>query len=183
MTVKTLPSGRTVNIATKYGANHFISDGGGPCTFVSQNIGPVKQACDRIYQRRGRNPTNQEVNDIGLLYTMASELAENADYEVFDQIPVSEIQMYLEHVSVEIDRMTEASSNWARTGALRHYHEQLLIGGLIGLVMHKIPAKLALDMDLFGTLAKFSSAPYPHPCHSLTISSNFITFSIIIIII
>ena len=163
MTVNvTLPSGRTVNIATKHGANHFINEGGPenrPCTFVSQNIGPVKQACDRIYQRRGRNPTDQEVNDIGLLYTMASELAENADYKVFDEIPVNEIQMYMEHVLVEIGRMTEANSNWVRTGTLIHYHEQLLIGGLIGLVMHRIPAKLALEMDLFGTLAKFASAP------------------------
>lgn len=153
MTVNvTLPSGRTVNIATKFGANHFINEGGGgeggggrgsrPCTFVSQNIGPVKEACDRIYQRRNRNPTDQEINDIGLLYTMASELAENADYEVFDEIPVSEIQMYLEHVIVEIGRMTESSSNWARTGTLRHYHEQLLIGGLIGLVMHRNPSQV-----------------------------------------
>mmetsp|Transcript_17429 Transcript_17429/g.26225 ORF Transcript_17429/g.26225 Transcript_17429/m.26225 type:complete len:555 (-) Transcript_17429:64-1728(-) len=160
MTVNiTLPNGRTVNTGTKEGANYFIQDPSGPFEFFSQNLEHVKQVCDRIYHRRNKTPTPQEINEIGLLYTVASQLAENADYDVFAKIPVNEIHVYMEHIKVEIARMTEANSNWARTGALTHYHEQMLLEGLIGLAMQRVPIKLAFEMDFFGTLAMFASAP------------------------
>jgi len=165
----TLPDGRSVNIGTKQGANQFILQGvlrndfqgranNSPCTFFSQNIGKVEEVCDRIYQRRNKKPTREENKVMGAMYTVTSQLAENADYDVFDDIPVHEVQMFLDHVLVEIGRMTEASSSWARTGNLK-YHEEALLEGLMPLLTQRKPAGLALEVDLFGTLAKFASAP------------------------
>ena len=155
----TMASGRTVDAATKEGANFFIQDPSGPFHFFSSNLDHVQQVCDRIYRRRNRRPTPQEVNEIGLLYTMATSLGENADHDVFEKIPESEIRLYLEHVMGEMNRMAEPNTNWTRTGNLVQYHEEMLVGCLIGLFMQRIPVKVALEIDFFSTFANFASAP------------------------
>lgn len=154
----TMASGRTVDVATKEGANYFIQDPSGPFEFFSTNLEHVQQVCDRVYRRSNRRATPQEENEIGILYTMATGLGENADYDVFEKIPESEIRLYLEHVMGEMDRMAEPNTNWTRTGKLIHYHEEMLVGCLIGLFMQRIPVKVALEIDFFSTFAKFASA-------------------------
>ncbi len=162
-----LPDGRSVNICTKEGANLFILQGvtgiqgfaaKSPCTFFSQNLWKITEACDRIYQRK-KKPTREEINMITAMYTVTCQLAENADHDVFDDIPVNEVRMFLDHVLVEIGRMTEVSSNWARTGNLKYHYEKSLLEGLMALLTQRKPARLAIEMDLFGTLAEFASAP------------------------
>jgi hypothetical protein len=143
---------------TKHGANYFIQDPSGPFEFFSQNLERVQQVCDRIHQRRDKTPTPQEINEIAVVYAMAAALGANADDDVFAKIPVEEIRCYMIHVMGEIGRMAEANSNWARTGRLT-YHEEVLVGGLIDLLRHSAPTKLAFEMDFFGVLTKFASAP------------------------
>jgi hypothetical protein len=155
----TLPNGRTVDAETKQGANYFIQDPSGPFEFFSQNLEHVQQVCDRVHRRRNKTPTPQEINEISLVYAMAHALAENADEDVFAKIPEEEIRCYMEHVLFQMGRMSEDNSNWARTGNLRKYHEDMMLEGLIGLFRHSAPTKLAFEMDFFEALQKFASAP------------------------
>jgi hypothetical protein len=155
-----LPNGRAVDIETKAGANYFIlHDDGQSFEFFTSNLVDVKELCDRIHKRKNKKPTRDEMDRLVMMYASAAALAGQADNDAFAKIPQSEIQAYLEHVKVEIDRMAEPTSNWSKTGDLVYLYEQALVQGFMYLFMHQMPCKLAYEMDLFQVIAKLSSAP------------------------
>ena len=173
-------NGPSVDLETKEGANHFIrSCAGGSFEFFTSNLVGVKQICDNIHNRKNQKPTPQEENQLVILYGSAAALAHNADDDVFSMIPSSELQAYMEHVMIEIDRMAQPTSNWSKTGDLKYLYENVLVGGLIDLFMQPMPCKLAYDMDFFKVIAKLSSAPSSVPLDSAETITRFVANALV----
>ena len=85
-------------------------------------------------------------------------MARSSDPEIFATIPLSEIELYMDHVMKRIVYLT-SDPDWIRTGTLVDMHEKIMLYGFMELLMHDVPCKLAFEKNFFGVLAKFVAAP------------------------
>jgi hypothetical protein len=176
-----LHNGQEVDICTRSGAHAFIRDSypqekqqevtyltadssNGAHAFTKETekfnfFASSIEVTNRIRQKaKENNPgklTTQEEEQLVVTYVMAYALAENSDPEIFNKIPESEIECWMDHVMEQITEKTK-DDRCVYTGILSEQRDMfLLLNPCVSMFMHSVPTRLAFEKDFFRVLANF----------------------------
>jgi hypothetical protein len=128
---------------TRNGAHAFTKKKRDNSTFFSSTIG-------------GKLASQEEYKvQLVEMYLIAHALAENCDPEIFDKIPESEIECWMDHVMEQITDKTK-DDRCVHTGILSdRHHAFLLLKPCVSMFMHSVSTHLAFEKDIFRVLANF----------------------------
>ena len=163
-----LKSGQGINVCTRGGAHAFIRYTQENQLEVTHLTADTRNGAHASTRKTGqfnffssiiggKLATSQEECQVQLIEMnlIAHALAENCDPEIFDRIPKSEIECWMDHVMEQITERTK-DDRCAHTGILSdRSHTYLLLKQCVSMFMHSVSTSLAFEKGFFQVLANF----------------------------
>jgi hypothetical protein len=160
-------SGQKIDVCTRDGAHAFIRNIQEKQLEVTHLTADTRNGAHAFTRKTGQfnffsstiggKPTSQEEYQVQLveMNLIAYALAEHCDPEIFDKIPESEIECWMDHVMEQITEKTK-DDRCAHTGILSdRYHTFFLLKPCVSMFMHSVSTRLAFEKDIFRVLANF----------------------------